>query len=87
MDWYDLDKVLAAAELPEVARRLGMDVEQRGANLIARCPLSRRHAALTRAVPKRRRPTFALSLLFVPRPWICSRSCEENSGPRVPTSH
>ncbi|MDB0511451.1 toprim domain-containing protein, partial [Ralstonia solanacearum] len=38
MDWYDLDKVLAAAELPEVARRLGMDVEQRGANLIARCP-------------------------------------------------
>jgi DNA primase catalytic core len=38
MDWYDLDEVLAAAELPEVARRLGMEVEKRGANLITRCP-------------------------------------------------
>lgn len=38
MDWYDLDEVLAAAELPEVARRLGMDVEQRGANLVTLCP-------------------------------------------------
>ncbi|MGF6467000.1 CHC2 zinc finger domain-containing protein [Paraburkholderia youngii] len=38
MDWYDLDKVLGAAELPEVARRLGMEVEQRGANLVTRCP-------------------------------------------------
>ncbi|NPT47179.1 toprim domain-containing protein [Paraburkholderia sp. 1N] len=38
MDWYDLDEVLTAAELPEVARRLGMEVEQRGANLVTRCP-------------------------------------------------
>lgn len=38
MGWYDLDEVLTAAELPEVARRLGMDVEQRGANLVTRCP-------------------------------------------------
>ncbi|SDD41074.1 CHC2 zinc finger domain-containing protein [Paraburkholderia lycopersici] len=38
MDWYDLDEILATAELPEVARRLGMDVEQRGANLVTRCP-------------------------------------------------
>jgi DNA primase catalytic core len=38
MDWYDLDEVLAAAELPEVARRLGLEVEKRGANLVMRCP-------------------------------------------------
>ncbi len=38
MNWYDLDKVLSKAELPEVARRLGMDVERRGANLVTQCP-------------------------------------------------
>lgn len=38
MDWYDLDEVLAAADVPEVARRLGMEVEKRGANLVALCP-------------------------------------------------
>lgn len=38
MEWYDLDEVLAAAELPEVAGRLGMAVEKRGANLVTRCP-------------------------------------------------
>ncbi|MEB2513422.1 CHC2 zinc finger domain-containing protein [Burkholderia multivorans] len=38
MDWYDLDEVLAAADMQEVARRLGMEVEKRGANLVALCP-------------------------------------------------
>ncbi|AJX01083.1 CHC2 zinc finger family protein [Burkholderia gladioli] len=38
MNWYDLDEVLSKAELPEVARRLGMDVEKIGANLVTLCP-------------------------------------------------
>jgi DNA primase catalytic core len=38
VSWYDVDEVLLKAELPEVARRLGMDVERRGANLVTQCP-------------------------------------------------
>jgi DNA primase catalytic core len=38
MSWYDLDEVLSKAEMPEVARRLGMNVERRGANLLTLCP-------------------------------------------------
>ena len=38
MNWYELDEVLSKAELPDIARRLGMDVEQRGVNLVAKCP-------------------------------------------------
>lgn len=38
MSWYDLDDVFSRAELPDVARQLGMDVERRGANLITSCP-------------------------------------------------
>lgn len=38
MSWYDLDEVLAKADLLEVARWLGMNVERRGAINVALCP-------------------------------------------------
>lgn len=38
MNWYDLDTVLARAGLPEVAQRLGMTLEQRGASIQVLCP-------------------------------------------------
>ena len=38
MNSYDLDRVFSKAELPEVARRLGMNVERIGANLLTKCP-------------------------------------------------
>lgn len=38
MDWYDLSDLLDKAPLPEVARRLGIDVERKGAALVALCP-------------------------------------------------
>lgn len=38
MSWYDVEEVLNRAELPEVARRLGLDVQRKGAKVLTRCP-------------------------------------------------
>jgi len=38
MNWYNVDEVLTKADLPDVARRLGMEVERRGASLVTLCP-------------------------------------------------
>lgn len=38
MSWYDLDEVLSKAEVPDVARQLGMVVEKRASNLVTKCP-------------------------------------------------
>lgn len=38
MDWFDLDLLLPRADLPEVARRLGMDVLRSGSGYLALCP-------------------------------------------------
>jgi DNA primase catalytic core len=38
MSRYDLEEVLRVADLPEVAQRLGLSIEKRGANLVAKCP-------------------------------------------------
>lgn len=38
MSWYDVEEVLNRAELPEVARRLGFELQRKGTNVLTRCP-------------------------------------------------
>lgn len=38
MAWFDLDTLLARADLPEVAQKLGIELQRSGSGYVALCP-------------------------------------------------